>query len=383
MKNILLLDTNFSAKPIYDFLQKKGNVFVMGNRPDDYLAKICRNYINQDYANIDEVLSFIEESKIDYLVPGGNDFSYNICSKINQITKNFFNIDTPKIDDIINDKEKFRKFGLKNNLHVPKLINEDNILSSLPVIIKPVDAYSGHGITIINDNNKDKIEEAISIAKSYSIKQQCVIEEYIQGQLYSHSAFISNGKIIEDFIVKEFCSTNKYVVDISFVDNHFPKDVLALLREDIEKIAENLKLTDGLIHTQFIVDKHDFWLIEITRRCPGDLYSELIEFSTGFPYAEYYARPFLNIKNPTYSELRTDKNILRHTISFKKESHFKYLRIREELKIRKLFPLVQPGDIVQESPFGRVGLLFTEFNEETDMLKVIPQFESKQIYMVE
>ena len=383
MKNILLLDTNFSAKPIYDFLQKKGNVFVMGNRPDDYLAKICKNYINLDYANIDEVLNFIEGSKIDYLIPGGNDFSYKICSKINQITKNFYNINTPEIDDIINDKEKFRKFGLKNNLHVPKLINEDNALSSLPVIIKPVDAYSGHGITIINDNNKDKIEEAISIAKSYSIKQQCVIEEYIQGQLYSHSAFISNGKIIEDFIVKEFCSTNKYVVDISFVDNHFPKDVLPLLREDIEKIAENLKLADGLIHTQFIVNKHDFWLIEITRRCPGDLYSELIEFSTGFPYAEYYATPFLNIKNQTFSELITEKNILRHTISFKKEGYFNYLGIKEELRIRKFFPLVQPGDIVKESPFGRVGLLFAEFNEEMDMINMIPQFESKQIYMVE
>jgi len=381
-KNILLLDTNFSAKPIYDYLLQKNNtVFVMGNRPDDFLAKISNNYINQDYADVDELKKIIAKLKIDFLVPGGNDFSYKICSIINKKTQ-FYNIDSEEINDIINDKEKFRKFALENNLHVPRFVDENNVHDYLPIIVKPVDAYSGHGMTVVNNVNSTKLADAISHARCYSKKDKYIIEEFVKGELYSHSAFISDGRIICDFIVKEFCTTNKYVVDISFADNHFPEKILRNLRKDIKTIIEKLDLHNGLIHTQFIINGDDFWLIEITRRIPGDLYSQLIEFSTGFPYAEYYAKPFLNIKNENYSQPKEINNILRHTISLKEKDVFQFLEITDPLTIKKFFPLVMPGDVVEKSPFGRIGLLFVKFESFHELLNIIPAFESKEIYSI-
>ena len=54
------------------------------------------------------------------------------------------------------------------------------------------------------------------------------------------------------------------------------------LKEKVELISERLSLVDGLLHVQFILDSGRYWFVEMTRRCPGDLYSLLIEMSTGF-----------------------------------------------------------------------------------------------------
>lgn len=382
-EKILLLDTSFSAKPIYDFLLKTGNeVYVMGGNPDDFLAKYSEKYINLNYSKVDQVKDLIKSLKINYLVPGGNDFSYKICSELNEIF-DFYNIDSCKTNEIINNKEKFRIFSTDINLHVPKIINLEQVKKYLPVIIKPVDAYSGHGMTVIYENDTEKINTAIKYAEKYSKSQRCIIEEFVQGQLFSHSAFITDGEIINDFIVEEHCSANQYVVDSSFVTHKLDKTMLETIRTDITLLAKELNLCDGLIHTQFIAKDDKFWLIEVTRRCPGDLYSQLIEFSTEFPYAEYYAKPFINWKNrPTDKEIKK-LNILRHTVSLPKEGFFNSLVFNYPLSIYKYIPLALPGDIIKASPFGRIGLLFSISNTESELKEILDKAINRKLYSVD
>jgi len=383
-KNILLLDTNFSAKPIYDFLKKTGdNVFVLGGNSNDFLAKKAEDHIHLNYSNLNEVKQLIKSLKIDYIVPGGNDLSYQVCSLINEELHNFFNIDSIKVNEIINNKEKFRAFATDTNLHVPKIIDIDNFNTSLPVIVKPVDAYSGHGMTIIYENNKNLLTSAIDLAKKYSKSGKYIVEEFIQGQLYSHSAFIVDGNIIHDFIVEEHCNANQFTVDSSFLDYNFNQALLESIRNDISLMSKNLNLCDGLVHTQFVVFNNKFWIIEVTRRCPGDLYSQLIEFSTGFPYAEYYARPFLNEKNCKCLKKLDNKHILRHTISLKEDGYFNSLVFDKPINIYKYVPLALAGDAVKTSPFGRIGLLFIYCEHEKMLKEILDRAINRKLYSVD
>ena len=382
-KKILLLDTNFSAKPIYDYLVKTGaEVYVVGGDPHDALAKSVKNYINLDYSNISEVKSLIKSLKIDFLVPGGNDFSYKVCSEINE-DFSFYNIDSIEVNEIINNKEKFRRFSTEINLHVPRIIEPDKIHDFLPVIIKPVDAYSGHGMTVIYEDGSNKIENAIKLAKKFSKSQRYLIEEYVQGQLYSHSAFVVDGKIMIDFIVEEHCTVNPYVVDTSRVVFDFDKKILSQIREDITILAKNLDLPDGLIHTQFISNGNSFCLIEVTRRCPGDLYSKLIELSTGFPYAEYYARPFLDQKVDFYEIKLNKKFFIRHTITQPNESYFGSLKFNLPICIEKLVPLTLTGDKVKGSPFSRIGLIFLRTSTERELNDIFQKILSREFYLIQ
>lgn len=315
MKKVLLLDTNVSSFPIYDYLIKNGyEVYVAGGKPNDCLAKYTKNYINFNYSDIDLLKEIIDIYQFDYLIPGCNDMSYICATKANDNSK-FFGLDTTEISEIINNKSKFRKFAISNKLNVPQIYSKDESYKlNTSIIIKPADAYSGRGVSIVKEINSENIDAAINNAIEYSKDKDYVIEEYIEGQLYSHSAFISNKKIIIDFFVIEDGTTNKFTVDTSHIIYDFPNDIQKEIKKQIENIAEKLNLVDGLIHTQFIKTENSFKIIEVTRRCPGDLYSLLIQKSTEFSYAEFYTKPFINNEIKVTSAKTKKHNIIRHTL---------------------------------------------------------------------
>lgn len=381
-KRILLVDTNFSAKPIYDYLVKTGaEVYVVGARPHDTLAKSVENYVNLDYSNVSEVKALIKSLRVDFLVPGGNDVSYKVCSEVNSDI-HFYNTDPVEVNEIINSKEKFREFSTALGLHVPHIVEPAKVNDFLPVIIKPVDAYSGHGLTVIHKSDRNKIENAVKLAKKLSKSRCYLIEEFVPGQLYSHSAFVIDGEIMIDFIVEEHCVVNPYVVDTSRVVFNFDKKILKQIRADITSLAKKLDLADGLVHTQFICDGSSFWIIEVTRRCPGDLYSMLIEYGTGFPYAEYYARPFLN-QEVDFSEIRLNKRfIIRHTITQPNEGYFCSLEFNLPICIEKLVTLALSGDRVKSSPFSRIGLIFLSAKTQREMDGLFQKILSRELYVI-
>jgi len=379
---ILLLDTSFSAKPIYDALVNMGGeVFVLGGNPKDFLAKTVTNYINVDYSKIDQVRTEIQQYGINYIVPGGNDLSYKVCSELNTDSQ-YANIDTVENYEIINDKSKFRNFATRHKLQVPAIIERDDISNHLPVIFKPVDAYSGHGMTVLDSCGKNEVQAAMEIASQSSKSGKYIIEEFVSGQLYSHSAFISNGEIDIDFIVKEYCFVNSYAVDTSHVVYDFDQTLLERIRQDITKMVKALNLVDGLMHTQFIQRGDTFWLIEITRRCPGDLYSKLIELSTGFPYAEFYARPFIAEPSCAFEQSLNTTHIVRHTATLREGGVFNALNFQNSANVVKYVPLALAGDKIQPAPQGRVGIIFTHSKSESEMNHLVDCIKNGQLYTV-
>lgn len=383
MKKVLLIDTNVASFPIYQYLiDNEYDVYVMSGKPQDCLSKYTSNYIQCDYSNIELLKTKIDEYQFDFIIPGCNDGSYLSAAKIN-INNKYFGIDSVHTTEIINNKNKFRKFAIENKLNVPQLFTIDNVKNiNFPIIVKPVDAYSGRGVTVIKNVNESAVNSAIETAINFSNSKSYLIEEYIEGQLYSHSAFIQNKKIIQDFIVIEDCTANPFTVDTSYVVHNFPKNILNQLRNDIETMSRVLKLEDGLIHTQFIKTKNLFKIIEVTRRCPGDLYNLLIQKSTGVNYMEFYIKPFLNqtIKNKN-KKLRTN-HILRHILSIDKDSSFVGIKYKEKINIDLFVPLMTTGDELKKSPFGRIGISFLKFKNKIELKNIYKKILNRKLYSI-
>lgn len=382
MKKILLVDTNFSAGPIHEHLVQAGNtVFVCGSNPNDYLAKSSKNYINIDYSDLDQMRYLIQSLAIDHIVPGCNDRSYQVCAALRDCGS-FSGLDSCETTEIINNKGKFRVFATQAGLPVPRVFTIEQVGDIWPLIVKPVDAYSGRGMTIVQKSEANSLQAAILQAKSFSKTKACIIEEFVSGQLYSHSAFLTDGIIENDFIVEEYGTANSFVVDTSRVINDFPTDMLQRIRSCILQITIHLKLVNGLIHTQFIVHENSLWLIEITRRCPGDLYSQLIEKSTGFPYAQAFTKPFLNQQATKYNQHPQKSYILRHTISQPAEKIFNNLQFNTPLQIDEFVTLSISGDNIKGSPFGRIGLLFIKTFSENELSTVLERTLNRDLYTI-
>ena len=134
------------------------------------------------------------------------------------------------------------------------------------------------------------------------------------------------------------------------------------LRKWTEEFANDLNLCDGLIHTQFISDNEIFYLIEIARRCPGDLYSQLIQKSTGINYAELYSMPFCGVELPDSIEKKETKFISRHTVSVDSECIFMSSSLNINSITTQNVQLKYCGEKMKAAPFDKSGIYFIEYN---------------------
>jgi hypothetical protein len=361
---VLLVDTNFSSAPIYQALLADGHeVHVVGGNPSDCLAKSVQHYRQLDYSDIKGLSALVDDMGFEYLVPGCTDRSYASCVEAGK--GRFPGFDTVESASAISHKARFRHLAGALGLPVPRVYADIADAGRRPVIVKPVDAFSGKGMTVLRDADASAVAKAIAHAQSVSSSGEYLIEEFVEGQLYSHSAFLRGQRVVQDFLVQEDGTANPFVVDTSRVlDSSDKESLLGSLRGYIETLANHLQLVDGLLHTQFISDGQQVWLIELTRRCPGDLYSQLIELSTGFPYARCYARPFLG-QVPEPRAQSSVRPVMRHTITVPEERGLDHVRFLRPLNIERFVPLSLVGDRLMPSPRSRVAIIFcTERNQQ-------------------
>ncbi len=341
---------------------------MVGGNPEEPQAKIAPHYVQLDYSDSSKLASFVDEKSFDFLVPGCTDVSYKSCAEVSQ--GRFPGIDSVEATRAINDKKEFRKLANGLGISVPTLVNFDEALGMEAVIVKPVDSFSGRGIAILRKPAREDLTKAFAEACAMSKTGSAIIEEFVTGQLYSHSAFISGGQIVADFIVREDCTTNPFTVDTSCVEFDFPEPLFERLRNDALSLVGELNLVDGLMHTQFIRKDDRYWLIETTRRCPGDLYALLIEMSTGYPYGASYAAPFVGGQQAPRSAAKLQERIVRHTATSRHGESLWGFQFKKPVDLRFFVPLAAAGDRIEPSPYGRAGLFFlaASSKEEQDSL---------------
>lgn len=380
MPRALLVDTNFSSWPILQALEARGlEVHVAGANPADALAKAHPRHHAVDYSDVAALARLVDDLQPDVLVPGCNDRSYLSSAAVAE-GRPYRGIDTPANTAVVNDKARFRAAAAEHGLSVPRVWDWPGEMPDGPVIVKPVDAFSGKGITIVRDPDQQSIEAAARTATTVSRSGRCIVESFVEGQMYSHSAFLAGGRIVQDFWVVEHSSVNPFVVDTSHLALDLDPSTREALRAEVERFAQGLALVDGLFHTQFIVAGGRHVIVEVTRRCPGDLYSQLIQLSTGFDYPSAYTAPFCG--SHATPAVPGQRWILRHTLTGTVTTSLQHLHFRVPLRIERWVPLATAGDELPPSPLGRIAILFAEADTQQELLALSATTTAHALYAV-
>ncbi|MBB4952156.1 hypothetical protein H4S14_000198 [Agrobacterium vitis] len=361
---VLLLDTAFAAVPIHEWLRTLGfEVWTIGNRPYDPLALVAPAYwIKGDYSDVEYVRSLIADHEFDAIIPGCTDVSMDTFVKLG-FDKHYRS--SIQVDQLLNNKHLFRNLCAELDLPAPKLVAYDALPPSGRFICKPVDSFSGRGVSVFEASDAAAATAAFKQALSQSPTETVICEEFITGQLYSYSAFIDSRKVSVAFSVKEGARYDPFAVDTSHLIEELDKETAVVLSKSVEALAESLSLCDGLLHVQYIHNKSRIAIVEVTRRCPGDLYSKLIEYSTGFPYAARYASYFVG---HTVEGLPTKKrHVLRHTIKQTGASSFENLDLSALQNIFKVFPVRRLGEPLEPSSRERTAVAFMAYNNRADL----------------
>ena len=357
LKNALLVDPNFSSLPLRRAIEARGfRVCTIGRATvgDDNVSDA--NHISADYSDLDALASAVKHFDAVALIPGCTDISYDVCSRI-AVEMGLPGFESRSSTRSLHHKREFRDLCVSLNLPTPKLYDDAHaaVRDGRPVIVKPVDSFSGRGVSVVRSNSLDDVLKAVGSAQQFSSNDSAVIEQFVEGQLLSYSAFLRDGAVWHAALVAEYCYQNPFAVDVSFVEEH--PQLKAALQNDVNQLASELSLGSGLVHLQLIYDGDDYYLIEVTRRCPGDLYSELIRLSTGFDYSGAYVAPFLNtpLAEPNHGPMQ---QIVRQTIMSPTDALFEGLELEAASRLVAFWPLLKAGETVTRPGSARAGVAF-------------------------
>jgi biotin carboxylase len=328
-----------------------------------------------DYGDRDALLRTARNERIEFLIPGCTDVSYLSCAWVaDQL--HLPGYDTLEATHVIHKKDRFREICQHHGFPIPRSVSMRSEVSSLrfPILVKPTDSFSGRGITRVE--RMDDLSQGIERAVLESGSRTVVFEEFVDGNLYSHSAFLQNGKIVVDFFVNEYCTVYPYQVNSSHVCLDLGADIVQGMRQWLEAFASVLCLADGLVHTQFISDGKGFCLIEVTRRCPGDLYALLIEKSMGADYAGLYATGFCGKDLSSRQGAQERRFFSRHTVSVDRDCVFLSSSISMPQGRASFIPLKKAWEPLRAAPMDRAGIYFIEHSLSADMKASTPHLRN-------
>jgi predicted ATP-grasp superfamily ATP-dependent carboligase len=376
IKKVLLLGSSFSAIPILNVLKNLGfHVTVCGVYKDDPCHFIGDSSIYIDYSTIPLLDEHLTSEHYSYIVPSCNDTAYRAGAALAE-KFNFPGFDTLPVVNILHTKQLLRKFLGANNFPSPKSYSIEEAIhlvsASHPLIVKPVDSFSGKGVSIVK--SKQELASQITAATEISDTNEVVIEDFCNGQLVSHSAFVSSGQIVDEFFVDEYCTVYPYQVNCSC----HPSSLIPRFKDEISlsisRLIRSLQLQNGLLHTQLICNNDQWVIIECMRRAPGDLYGHLIYSSLDYPYWEQYVRPFLDLSLLDWNQCNSPRFIARHTVSSPTSVMPCSFRLQSTFDNIEVYQLHTSGAPLKPAPFDKMAILFCEYSSCDQLWSQTPNF---------
>lgn len=370
MKKILILGGSHRDIPLIKASQNLGfYVITLGNK-DYYLGhRYSDKAYKINFNDLSEVRRIIIKEKVNFLLPGCGEESYlNTVTLSNELK--IGNFDSLEVAKLIHNKWRFKEFCLKHNISTPKGFFYDKNakldILKFPIVVKPTNLSGGRGVEVVS-SFKD-LTKALEEAKSLS--NEIFLEEFIDGKLIAYSIFIENQKVKYEFFAEDKVYLNKYLISTAY-----PTDVSAAvknrLKSDLEKLASELKLVNGMFHLQVLIKDNIPYIIDVTRRIPGDLFPYLIQFNDNVDYSKAVVNAY-TIGNITdeFQDIKRDSFVIRHCVMPNKNGVYQDLYFDPMLKdkIINRFDLVKEGYIIENFLHTQVSIVFIKLEKHDNMV---------------
>ncbi|MBP3272381.1 MAG: ATP-grasp domain-containing protein [Ruminococcus sp.] len=380
MKKLLVLNGSHSDIQLIQAGKKLGYyVYTTGNRPDLIGHAYADEYICGDFSKPEEIYELFKDKELDAVCSCANDFGAITASYLSD------RLGLPGHDPyettlILHHKDKFKRFSAEHDIHTPRAVNFQSIDEALsykerhyPMIVKPIDLTGGKGIS--RADSDEEYEAAVRNAFERSPKKRIVAEPFIVGTQHSFSTFLVDRKVAAYFSDNEYSYLNPYLVSTSGGPATNVDKAKKILIDDAEKIASLLDLRDGVFHYQYLLSEDGTpHILEITRRCSGDWYSEPVEHATGIPWAEWIVRSECGLPCDDFPKNAVQKGFCgRHCIMGDRNGTVKGLYISDEIRpyIYDSIQWWKPGYRIDNYMSDKIGILFLEYENEEQMLDIV------------
>jgi len=293
-KKLLLLNGSHSEIPLIKAARKLGYyVITTGNNGSLVGHGYADEYHYADFSIKEDILALANELAIDRICACANDFGALSAAYVSE-QLNLPGHDSYDVALTLHHKDKFKQFAQANHVTTPvatSFNHKHDALSTVfefPVMVKPVDLTGGKGISRVDD--MDSYRSAVEHAFQLSPASRIVVEPFFEGTLHSFSTFVVDGQVVIHFSDNEYTARNPYLVSTSAAPAVNASKFVPDLVHEVENIASKLKLVNGIVHVQYLADESNFTILEVTRRCSGDLHPLPVSYALGIDWAEWIVR---------------------------------------------------------------------------------------------
>ena len=385
MKEILIPNGSFHDIPLVKEAKKQGYyVITSGAAPDGLAHHYADEYIDADFSDPEAMLQIALDNKIDRICSNCNDFGYiSACYVAEKM--NLGGHESYENAMILHHKDKFKKLSKELKLHSPIAEGFDDENKALqwiteadyPIIVKPVDLGAGQGIS--RCDNIGEAKEAVLDAFAKSKCKNIVIEPFVEGTSHSFNAFIVNKKVASYYSDNEYMKFDPYRVSTSAGPADRIDECVDILISDTEIVSEALDLPDGLVHSQYIMDKDGMpHILEITRRMSGDWYPYPEMRATGIDWVSYIVKSQCGEDCSDFPGGAEQKGFTgRHCLNGRKRGIVKNVKFHPDFEkyIYDDIIWIVSGYEIKNTEKDYPGIVFFDFDDREKMMHVVNNIE--------
>ncbi len=235
-------------------------------------------------ADIDKLQSLVIQHKIDAVFTGAHEFNIRKTMELAKRCSLPFYASEEQME-ITSIKSIYKKLFKKFDLPVVPEYQMDNMMNiNYPVIVKPIDGSGGYGISICNTN--EELKAGIEHAKSFSDRNEMLIEKYIRGKEVTIFYILQNGNILLSAMADRHTHYfSEGIIPLPVAYNFPSKYIDLFIKMQNEKTISALKsigLNDGMLFIQAFFDEEQFVYYDIGYRLTGTQEYNILEEVNGY-----------------------------------------------------------------------------------------------------
>lgn len=384
MKKLLMLSASIFEIPLIQKAQEQGYyVITTGNNAKAPGHRVSDEYAPFDYSDYDGMVELAERHSIDAISQGCSDNCALVAAYMGE-KLHMKGHDTFENARIIHRKDDFKRFAKRIDLKTPIAVDFCNkndakaydFQDRYPLILKPSDQAGGNGVSVVY--SQEDYLKAVDKAFEMSRDGKIVVEPFIEGTVHSFSTFLINQKVVSYATLNDYSYANKYMTNtgVSPADNH-ANAVMKLIPE-VEKVARELHLVDGLLHMQYIDSGGDYWIVEMMRRMPGNNCTTAAARAFGIDWRDWIIRAEAGLDCSGIPSPRNPEKIYGyHAVMSDHNGIYQKTEIDDEIKpyIIDFEEYDESGTVVDDYLHQKFGLVQFYFNSEEEKSKVIHRID--------
>ena len=298
-KKLLILGANPETIPLVEVANSMGvKTLVTSNVPDDAAKKVAWKACDVDGLDVKGLVELAKKEKVNGVLVGVADILVPVYCRVCEA------LELPcyasqRVIDVFSYKDNFKKtcekYGIHGipEYHLDEQIKEEDISKMVfPVMVKPVDGYSGVGMTVCY--KESELKPAVEKALKHSKCKRFIVEKYMQcedmGLYYTFKDGVCSASCVYDrYTTDEQEGLSRVCLGGTYPSKHIDT-YFENMHDNAVKMFKEIGIENGVLMLSAFYENGEFYVYDTGFRLQGEAPHLLMKSIHGFDQREMLIR---------------------------------------------------------------------------------------------